>query len=561
MMKKIKKIFTTYKLTFLVAAIVLVLGVLSLVLIKTLGNKDLIKELSNDFYLVKYDNSWKIDKQKDNLIIFKHKKSNSSLQLEIVDIEDDYAYRSIDDLIDEVTYSLEESNPDYHLISKQEEQFTQYEDLGYKYLYENGKSQVLVIVYKHSDKLVIGTYEADNDYFDILLDSVQNIIYNFNVKEETFPIATELDIKLNDINYYQGKELAGKFTKTKEYEVASNHYYVSYSIPTEFTMRYIVLRYNNFAYEDADSGASIEINTNIYLSNIYEYFSKDSAINAYETYKAKDDDYKNFKEVVGPLKSDYESFIYKNTYDSTCHRYNEDFEYIEYDCHNETVKLAYALNRNHIFVVEIRAKETGVPKELVNSIKINKIKNYPTYVINHDDGTNIISELKTYKDYKQEKILKVSLKVPNSYEEYDNDFEDLYRQKKFRYNYNESTDLYDYTVNYDLTNYVDYDQMIASRNSSITISKSLKFNPYKKEGNLTFNGKTFAVYSGGEEALGGVMFTNVNRFKYYINKKMLFYKVDDDKMLMIEIKGNGKSISKGVLNALTNFDVSEEENN
>ena len=46
----------------------------------------------------------------------------------------------------------------------------------------------MVSTYKKSDKLVTIRYEANNSYFDILLDSVENIIYNFDINEQKYLI-------------------------------------------------------------------------------------------------------------------------------------------------------------------------------------------------------------------------------------------------------------------------------------------------------------------------------------------------------------------------------------
>ena len=94
------------------------------------------------------------------------------------------------ELIDELIYNIQKKNNDYKLISKKEDKLTKDEFNGYKLLYENEKEQVMVNLYKKSDKLVSIRYEANNDYFDILLDSVHNIVceviatfFNCNIHE------------------------------------------------------------------------------------------------------------------------------------------------------------------------------------------------------------------------------------------------------------------------------------------------------------------------------------------------------------------------------------------
>jgi len=53
---------------------------------------------------------------------------------------------------------------------------------AYKILYENGDSQSLIVIFKNSNYLCVINYTANNEYFDILLDSFQFILEEFNLK-------------------------------------------------------------------------------------------------------------------------------------------------------------------------------------------------------------------------------------------------------------------------------------------------------------------------------------------------------------------------------------------
>ena len=55
------------------------------------------------------------------------------------------------------------------------------------------------------------------------------------------------------------------------------------------------------------------------------------------------------------------------------------------------------------------------------------------------------------------------------------------------------------------------------------------------------------------------MFTDINRIKYYVHKKVLIYNLSDDDKLIIEIDGNDKEINDEVVNELLNFTVEEKE--
>lgn len=51
------------------------------------------------------------------------------------------------------------------------------------------------------------------------------------------------------------------------------------------------------------------------------------------------------------------------------------------------------------------------------------------------------------------------------------------------------------------------------------------------------------------------MFTAIDRFNYYVNIKVLLYKLDTGGYLVIKISGNGKNITNELLTETTNFDI------
>ena len=55
------------------------------------------------------------------------------------------------------------------------------------------------------------------------------------------------------------------------------------------------------------------------------------------------------------------------------------------------------------------------------------------------------------------------------------------------------------------------------------------------------------------------MFTNINRVKYYVHKKVLIYNLTDNANLFIEINGNDKEINNEIVNELLNFTVEEKK--
>lgn len=154
-------------------------------------------------------------RKKDNYISLNHKSSKSLLKIEIITLDKEYKYTDIDDLIDEIIYNVDEQNKNYKLISKQKDTFTKYEFKGYKLLYETEAEQTMIMTFKKSDKLIVASYEAKNKYFDMLLDSVQNIVYNFNTADETFELKNSIKKESSKISYSKSEDLDKIITKIK----------------------------------------------------------------------------------------------------------------------------------------------------------------------------------------------------------------------------------------------------------------------------------------------------------------------------------------------------------
>ena len=103
------------------------------------------------------------------------------------------------------------------------------------------------------------------------------------------------------------------------------------------------------------------------------------------------------------------------------------------------------------------------------------------------------------------------------------------------------------------------DSQINNINSSFSKAYG-EYNYLTQSDNISLIGNNFTTYIGGYTNLSGIPFTNINRFRYYINKKVLFYEMSNGGYLMIEISGNGKEITDEILNDATNFEIKEIDN-
>ena len=217
MREKLYDIYKKYKIAIIIALAIVLVGILCLVLFNVLKSNSKLIALDEKNYSLKYDNSWKIKEKKDNYVSLNHKSSKSLLKIEVIDLDKEYKYSDIDDLIDEIVYNIGEQNKTYKLISKQKDIFTKYEFKGYKLLYETETEQVMIMTFKKSDKLIVASYEAKNKYFDMLLDSVQNIVYNFNTTDENFELKNSIKTETSEISFSESEDLDKILTDTKEY--------------------------------------------------------------------------------------------------------------------------------------------------------------------------------------------------------------------------------------------------------------------------------------------------------------------------------------------------------
>ena len=559
MKKKIFNIFKKYKIIIITASIVFLIGTCSLIFLMFLNGRSLVKEINNKEYAFQYDNTWNLKEKKEDTIVLKHN-SNSKIAIKISKLVDEYKYSTIDELIDELIYNIEEQNNGYNLISKEKDKITKYLFDGYKLLYENDDEQVMMFIYKKSDKLVSIQYEAPNDYFDILLNSVHNIIYSLDIKDETFDFKNKLNIQTNDIDYSISEEVDKTFRENKTYEIANNNYYVEYSIPSNFTLNEFDSRSGRFSLT-LESG-NININVDILNTNIYEYLDKNETINVYNNYsnyhKNNTSDYSNFKETLTELDSNYDSYIYKNSfYNNNAVKYDSTSNSQENKRQDENAELIYALNNNHILIIKLRSEGIPITEKLINMIEVNTSKNYASYIKIEKDNNYLVGYLQRFTDYNSNKIDFITLKIPDKYNEIDKN-SNMYLGRYYGLNYNEDMKIYDYDVHYELST-LSGESIIETINSIYINSTYGQSQEMVYSGYLTSNGKQFKVYDGGYTDVSGIMFSNTNRKKYYVNKKVLLYEMSDKGNLYIEINGNGKEITNEVLNELTNFTIEQKE--
>ena len=66
-----------------------------------------------------------------------------------------------------------------------------------------------------------------------MLDSVNTIIYNFELKEEKTNLSKQINIETKNIEYKGSEELDNNINETTQHEIANNNFYVNYSLPSK----------------------------------------------------------------------------------------------------------------------------------------------------------------------------------------------------------------------------------------------------------------------------------------------------------------------------------------
>ncbi len=532
-----RKFLEKNKKRIIVLLAILILIVVA-VLIYNYAKKNKINVVTTVNYSVKYDDTWEVDKQEDMEINLIHKKSKSSLNFKLSELQEEKQYSTIEEIFDSLIYNIQEQNPDYKLIYKEPAKITKQNIDGYKMLFETNDRQAMISTYRYEDKLVIITYEATYEYFDILIDNANSIINNFNLNEENFNLETGINIETQEIKYSEQHEVSDLLKDTKQEEIAENNYLVKYSIPSNFKLTEYNTQLGHYEFQGVEDLGTISLNTSILPRSIFECLDKDESKNIFLNYNL--DSYENVEEQLNKYEDENLAYIYRNKYTSN-------------GIDTENIELIFELDKNHIFVAAISAMDLGIPKELVNMIKINESKNIASNIDIVKENGYLIGKLKKYSDYTYENTQEITLKLPENYEEVDK-LNNLYAERNYTVEYNDELGIGKYDVAYRLTTISDINSEIEQLNEEINTGLG-KFENCKQLQDITVNDKNFKVYERGRTQLSNSTDSSGNRYKYYTNEKILFYELPNNNYLIIIIGGNENQVTEEQIELLTNFDV------
>lgn len=337
---------------------------------------------------------------------------------------------------------------------------------GYTILFENETKQVEISFYKQVDKIVVLTFEASFEYFDILIDSVNNIIYSFSVKDK-----------------------------------------------------------------------NIQLKTSILKCNLYEYLDEENSLNIYNSYNLNN--FNKEKAELNKFSNEPLGYIYKNSY-------------LTNNQITENIAIIYELNNNHIFIAEISSEGVGIPEKFVNMIKITKFENIASNITVEKKEEKLIGKLKRFTDYTREKTEEITLKLPENYQEVDKE-KNLFKERNYAINYNEEKEIYEFEVKYQTISFgIESELEILDK----AIYKDYgKYKEFEQISDITANNKVFKAYKRGYTEQSYATDKNGNRYKYYANETVLFYKLQEDSYLVIILKANDGKVSNKEIEQLTNFEI------
>lgn len=549
-----KKVFNLKNVLLLLALVVVAC---SLVIFLTAKKKSQVNKYENDYYTFVYDRNWKVKTAKKDNVVLDNKK-DAILNINIIELDNEQRYLSIDQLIDSVVYDIEQQNTNYKLISKKSSKVTKNNLDGYKYLYENKDNEVMLVITKYSNKLLIFSYEATNKNFDIVLDSVESIIYNFNFKKEKYELSNKISVETKNLTYSSNDNLTKKISKTNNYDIASNHSLVNYSVPDIFEQTSLSTNSGYFIYSNDSDNISLSVN--IYNQNIYDYLDKDkkssSLYSNFSNITEEDDKYsgvsKNLSEIT---RGSYKGYIYQVKYTLK----SEDFLTKKNVTNNyEIYHIVFVLDKNHILIMELKGTNVKIPQDVIDNISINSFKHYASNINRVIENNHFKMLLQQKADYSSKVINKIEVNVPEKYRERDLDF-NMYENRLLGLNYDNNNSTYQYEIKYHLSTGDNYDSQISLVNSSYSsYNENDRFQPLEYKGDITLNNKTFSLYEGGytkRDALYG----SDNRYDtYHVNVKTLLYKIESKGTLVITISGNNAEIDNSMLEDLTNFEITSK---
>jgi len=519
-MEKIMK----YKKELIILASAIVVSLLALIIFMIINNRKItIGEFETENYRVTYDSTWTRVLSDPLNLILEHSKG-ATISFDIYNLEGDFRFMPFLNLVNEIEYAVAIQNEDYQLVARQNTTVTKNNYEGYQFLYETEKDSLLVVVALKGEQILTITYHASMEEFDLLLDSVQEIIYNFELISLSFELANRVsDIKFGNLSLLSNANISiGDSIRS---QIAANQFLVEYEIPNNF----LRINFNTMmgSYEFShDTRESIQIRTSILPNNIYRHmegieklFFRSSAL-------------ENKSLIENYTKVNDTKYIYQAIYT------NEAFG-VENE--HEVIHIMYALDHRRTFLIEISARNMRIPKKMLDNIKMVSSRRIALHIVRDIEDGVLRNDMKVMLDSREQKHNVVTLFTPELYFEYEPNFmpRSKYQERIFRRYINERD--FDIETRYEFIRTFSTNQIESQLNSL----ENSRFRGSTREslGKRTYNDKEFTVYRFN--------FTNEDGRNQV---HTLIYEFEGT-VLFISVRGINRTITEADILDFTKFDI------
>lgn len=544
--KAIEKILKNRKAVIIITCIFGILSILlGLILVMGYG-QDSLRSFANGTYSIRYDGTWRASDSTETKIRFTHK-TNSTLDFSIVDLKDADADKNLSELVDGVKYGIEKSNKSYKLINNQSKTVTKNNYEAYQMLYENESSESMIIVGKKDARIFIINYIADKNYFDILLDSAQNIISNFNLIDAPFKLNSEPKSITTSGIKYSTDSFGRDYSKTTSYEIYNNHYHVKYSIPSLFEISEFDTTSGVYSLSGERNDGDISVYTNVVYQNMNDYITDESRSGSLaNTIKALKADTKTYSDILvenEDLGENIDGYIYKISYSQNSLVSKDKTQY-------ETSYVIYKLDHLRTFVIEIKGRILKIPQGLIEKIKMDSFEKYGDNIDRTAKDGYLIDELKVIPvdiSSSDKKYYSLQYSIPSSYVEIDN-MANKFQNRYFGFDYDNENEEYKYEI-------------------STKLSKTGSEKSYVDDVNQQYSHES---YENAKLVYGGMINSGSHIFKRYDgdytikdtnsveHKIYLLFELSFGGLYSVEISSTYQEIPQEIIDVFLNIRVDEK---
>lgn len=532
-----KEKFKKYKV-ILIGTFVLFIFILILLFCIFFLNKHEMKDFSNAIYSLQYDNTWKLKEKEEDKALLTHGK-NAKIKIDIKTLDESNRYNDISTFVNDVKNMIQKNNQTYQLIYQNQDEITKRDLDGYTLLYEGEDSQSYVVLSKYNDKLFTIFYEANNDEFDILLDSVDAIVDSFSIQDETFDLeGKKEEIKLTGITYTSDTFNLSK--KKTERQIANDNYVVQFILSEDIPKDDFNSYYYSSTYEDQDEN-KVDVSITLSPLNIYEYLSNNLLVKE-DQYQGIDD-YKNVKAEIDEIDNNgYKGYIYKISYEYETWGLKDDGSTGDKTVYDEEYYVLYEIDPITTLIYQVDGEKGLISEDFIYNFEITNTKQYGAYITRTISDDKLINEMKIltsdtkYSDQKQ--YYKVTLYTPKEYYERYYDNNNIYDSRYFGRDFDKTTEEYKTKLHYNLDG--------LSMESNIKVTKegldSYQDFSFEYVRDITVNENTFKYYqasytSGGKKQYKSYLFLEILNEEGSYNTLYLEISTEDGIMDIDKIEG------------------------